>query len=81
MTDFVQSEDKMKLSDLERLGELHGYIWGFSGTAAEIDGPIAEDTPCLVCGGKCKYRPFMTPGGRSYRAFAVCTVCGEALEF
>ena len=75
----------MKLSDLVRSGELDDYIGESPGGAAEIDRPIAEDGTC-ECGGGREYRPFMRyhsrgGSGYSYRAFAVCTVCGEAVEF
>jgi hypothetical protein len=43
-----------------------------------IDREIAENEPCGKCGGKCTYRAETSDG---YRAFAVCTVCGEEVEF
>ena len=46
---------------------------------ASIDKEIAEEIPCPECGGKCNYEPWVQTG--SYRAFSVCTACGEAYEF
>lgn len=88
----------MKFQDLINAGELQGYRPGYPPRnpvslvdGADMDGEIAEGIPCLSCGGKCEYRPFVAEqshtahhGGHqiySYRSFAVCTVCGEAVEF
>jgi hypothetical protein len=48
---------------------------------ASIDQEVAESVPCPECHGKCEYKPFVDNSGHSYRAFSVCTVCGEAYEF
>lgn len=78
----------MKLQDWIESGELEGYEQGtpipghnalVDGTA--IDKEVAEETRCQNCGGSCEYRPYVTKDNSSYRAFAVCKQCGEALEF
>ena len=66
---------------------LTGYIPGVSFRGAtEIDRELAEAERCPECGGGMEYRPFYRPSGKaavsgSYRAFAVCPVCGHAIEF
>ena len=48
--------------------------------AAAIDSQVCAESQCDECGHKgLDYRPFTKPG--SYRAFAVCPECGEAVEF
>jgi hypothetical protein len=87
-----------KMTDLIRAGELQGYRPGFPPRnpvslvdGDDLDRDIAEQYPCVACGGKCEYRPYVAEqshtahfGGHqiySYRSFAVCTVCDEAMEF
>ncbi len=76
----------MRLSDYD----LQGYRAGFpplnmalveagQPDGAEIDRTVAEETPCVKCGGGMTYHPFVARN--SYRAFAVCTQCREAIEF
>ena len=65
--------------------DLAGYVpgWSFRG-ATEIDRELAEAERCPECGGGMEYRPFYRPGGKAlgtYRAFAVCSACGHAIEF
>jgi hypothetical protein len=47
--------------------------------AEEIDSSVVANCKCRRCGAPCYYDPW-TNGG-SYRAFAVCTVCGHEEEF
>lgn len=56
-----------------------GYVPGSPGASGMIDRDIAEREPCESCGGKVEYCPLMK--GESYRAFAICTECGEETEF
>ncbi|MFA5166556.1 MAG: hypothetical protein WC449_04685 [Candidatus Paceibacterota bacterium] len=46
---------------------------------ATLDSEIAESMPCPKCGSRMYYEGFVTPA--SYRAFAVCTKCGNVEEF
>jgi hypothetical protein len=70
----------MKLEEFD----LSGYQEGTPPSRGLIDGvaidrEVSESIPCPECGGKCEYHPFVAEG--SYRAFSVCTACGEAYEF
>jgi hypothetical protein len=47
----------------------------------EVDAPIAEDYPCDLCGGPCYYVALYNRERRSYRAFARCATCRNAVEF
>jgi hypothetical protein len=48
--------------------------------AAELDGGVVAEAACDACGHVgLAYRPFTLES--SYRAFAVCPVCGTAEEF
>ena len=48
--------------------------------AAELDGGVVAEAACEECGHVgLAYRPFTLKS--SYRAFAVCPVCGAADEF
>lgn len=74
------------LQELIESGELEGYWEGTPPTnpralvdGVSIDREIAEETPCEKCGGKCEFHPYTN--GTSYRAFAVCTQCGNTVEF
>lgn len=70
----------MTLQQLFDGGELMGYEMGYPGEAAEIDGPICNEAACDSCGHVgLVYHPYKTK--TSYRAFAVCPECGEAMEF
>jgi len=78
----------MKYTDILEALQFQGYTqrWPAHNPNALVDGAsidreVAEETPCPECGGKCEYKPFVDDSGHSYRAFAVCTVCGEAQEF
>lgn len=51
-----------------------------SGLGAGIDREVAEENPCTLCGGACKYAGFRTEWG-TWRAFAVCVACQHAEEF
>ena len=73
-----------RLTDLLASGELDGYQpkppppGPFAGP--EIDREICAEAHCAACGRQgLEYRPFTRPG--SYRAFAVCPVCGDTQEF
>ena len=72
----------MNTLEMEMLEQ--GYQPGAPAFAGSIDGPVATETPC-ECGGEMEYKPFMKPraerGDDNYRAFAVCTECGERVEF
>lgn len=72
----------MKLEDCD----LSGYEPGTPRRRGLIDGAAldretAEETPCPECGGPMEYRPFVNRDESSYRAFAVCTKCENAIEF
>ena len=68
------------LAYLIKNGELDGYrTYTPHGLCEDIDRSVAEDNPCDLCGGACTYRGFRCED--SYRAFAVCTACGHAMEF
>ena len=77
----------MKLNDLDLSGYENRYPARNPNAlvdGASIDREVAEETPCPECGGKCEYKPFVDKDDyrtQSYRAFAVCTECGEAFEF
>ena len=55
------------------------------GPLALIDGPAVDrnfaenEVVCQECGGECRYEPWSQED--SYRAFAVCKTCDEAIEF
>lgn len=50
-----------------------------------VDANLVNETPCDKCGGKCFYRGFVKerPAGKllRYKAFSVCRVCGDMVEF
>jgi len=66
----------MKWADLIARGDLNGYK---EGGGYEGDRKIAEADPCEECGGQMEYVSMRAPN--SYRAFARCRLCGEAVEF
>lgn len=45
-----------------------------------IDRRIAEEHLCGECGGKCRFE-CNAEEGEPYRAWAVCTQCGDRMEF
>ena len=50
--------------------------------AATIDAQVCRDSACSACGRRgLEFRPFWRPVPRSYRAFALCPVCGAWEEF
>lgn len=72
------------LQDIIDAGELVGYEPGTPPpgplAGAEIDADVCAHAHCPECGHDgLDYHPFVAPG--SYRAFAVCPVCGAASEF
>lgn len=48
---------------------------------AAIDKEVSESIACYECGGKCEYVPMTNSDVGSYRAFSVCSACGETIEF
>jgi hypothetical protein len=62
----------------EMVAELDGYRC-VSPAPASIDLEIANHTRCPVCGRWMRYEGYRLNG--SYRAFAVCYGCNEAVEF
>ena len=75
----------MTLTELLDSGELEGYLaeapTGGLISGAEIDRQVAASAVCSKCKHQgLEYHPFRVPG-ISYRAFAVCPLCGEAHEF
>ena len=47
---------------------------------ADMDRDYAnEEIKCHECNGQCHYEPWAQEG--SYRSFAVCNDCDEAIEF
>lgn len=71
-------------------GELDGYEPGTPlpklnalVDGAAIDREIVEKTACDRCGGKCEFHPYAARDKSlyPYRAFSVCTQCGEAVEY
>lgn len=67
----------MKYEDIEAQMNEEGYEFGALNT---IDIQVCTDTSCSECGHKgLKYAGFKKDG--SYRAFAICPKCDEAIEF
>ncbi len=45
-----------------------------------IDAEVVNEVPCPECGGQCYGRGYRSSTG-GYRAFAVCSECGNEEEF
>lgn len=71
----------MTIGEIYQSGELSGYQPGQpEGPMSDVDQEICQDATCENCGHQgCEFYPYSKPG--SYRAFAVCPDCGEAMEF
>ena len=72
------------LTDPVRDALAEGYVRGvppWCPGVEKIDGPIARKHPCDLCGKPCSYLALHHKPRRSYRAFAVCTGCGNAQEW
>ena len=81
------------LTDVLASGELDDYHPRPPGPSPiglgwDVDAEICRESHCAACGRQgLEYRPFTRPGSpslglrASYRAFAVCPVCGDTQEF
>ena len=76
----------MKLQDIA--AELIGYKEGCPSGEGLLDVidvlgiDVCVTSSCASCGHKgMEFHPFVNKELHSYRAFAVCPVCGEAFEF
>ena len=74
----------MNLDDYLDSNSMDGYAPGAPSSglidAAGVDAEVCAESRCAECGHiGLEYRPFVKRG--SYRAFAVCPVCGATEEF
>ena len=71
--EFIENE----MPDYERGFPNWGLIDGSS-----IDIGVCEESTCTQCGHKgLECVPFINREHKSYRAFAICPICGNAEEF
>lgn len=68
----------MQLKEHDLIGYSEGPPEGANPENIRIDRQVVAEQTC-DCGGSYEYRGYHA--GTSYRAFAICRDCGDAIEF